>query len=524
MNIKEKGTTSPKKEQHKAVKLAFFPRERRLSGCSMRLAAFCVAAFCCLLPAKAQPDSIPLLTVEAQQADWDSLQAWLTGTLVDPFEVVPPETWQTLVESVNSQLTTPRSQVEFLRVVLPAVQVFQDIHTRLWLPRAANPYFQQGGHYLPLAVRSTGEGLVIVADKDSLLPKGAILEQINGHSADSLFGIILSTQFTEAFLPDPRLRLSEEEFMGRLGWFLPLDTIAVLHLRLPDGLPDTILYPTLQGNTYKPPKPTREEKKARPWAFSQPDTLPAAVLTIKSFRGGGSFAYQRFLRKSFRQLNEDGVPWLIIDVRGNKGGYLYRGELLSRYLAEEPFTYTWGSIVKSSPLSRAGLRERFFLPGITLPLFSKAFGQEIHFAWNAPFGQTDTIRNPQTPPMPKKMRYEGKVLLLTDGLSISNSVLLRNCFYLHGFGESMGTVVAGTASGTYGNAVSFTLPNSRLEGTVSTIRLLSNPEGWAQGQQALLPEYPVEWSREAFLEGKDAVMEAAIRHILRQTPEGPGNK
>ena len=454
-----------------------------------------------------------LLTPDAQQNDFLTLRTIIFETVVDPYATMTPTAWDSLLTQIERQLTIPQSQLDFYFSILPAVQALEDIHTRIWLPQQAYPYYWEGGMYLPVSVRQAGQELIILKDKEGIIPKGSVIRRINGHDVDSLFALIVATQFTDGKLPDPRTRLAESDFMSRLGWFLPLDSLVRVDIKLPTGADSSIAYPSLQANTYKPPKPTKEEKKVLPWSFSVLDSLPVAVMSIKSFSNGGGSKYYSFLRESFQTLDKDNIPYLIIDIRKNTGGYLGRGEALFRYLIDAPTPYTYASIVKGSAIAKDGLKERFFLPGISFGLFPWTKSKDLRTIWKTEPGDLDTLYYKPAKPFKPSKQYQGEIILLTDGLSISNSALFRNAMAHYQLGTNVGTTVAGLSFGTYGNSTAFKLPLSGISGTISTMRVISHPRGMIVSDAPILPEHIVDWSVEDWLNQRDTQLEYALNLI-----------
>jgi C-terminal processing protease CtpA/Prc len=61
-----------------------------------------------------------------------------------------------------------------------------------------------------------------------------------------------------------------------------------------------------------------------------------AVLRINTF---SNELKRGFLKRSFKKLNRDSIPALILDLRINGGGLIRSSLLLSRMIHGEPFTF-----------------------------------------------------------------------------------------------------------------------------------------------------------------------------------------
>jgi C-terminal processing protease CtpA/Prc len=111
-------------------------------------------------------------------------------------------------------------------------------------------------------------------------------------------------------------------------------------------------------NAFKIPT-KREIRKARRNAvlsLTFDDTTSTAYMHLAGFSING---LQKFMRRSFRQIEENKSQHLIIDVRDNGGGHLNNSIRLTRYLAKHPFkvadtiaaisrNFTYGKYIRQS--------------------------------------------------------------------------------------------------------------------------------------------------------------------------------
>lgn len=438
-----------------------------------------------------QEDQIvfPILSPEQQQMDQDSLQQWLLRTHVDGASLLREMDSTNLPKVVRVNNLSPQESNQFLRSLLPVFQLFNDSHTQIWLPVAADPYYLQGGYYLPLQVQYCEDRWSITSDQRGTIPPGSEPVSIAGHRADSLFTQLTQLQIIEGEKTNKARELLSTNFMTRLSWLLPLDSLVRLEIRLPDGRDSLLDYPALRWRDYA--RPNADSLPARPpWAFAWLDSLKeVGYLQVSSFSAGKRRQYRRFLRRQFCTLQQADSPYLIIDLRNNGGGYLHRSYFLLRHLLDSTIAYPYAAVVRGSPLFRDDLRRRTVLPGVQAWLFPWALGPEMRAAWRDRDGQRDTVYYPPLRPVPRRRQFDGQVILLTNALTMSSAGLITLAARQHDLATIIGTAPMVTTKGTYGNAVPFSLPVSHLRGSIATMHIFPDPAAWERPPTDLQPDY-----------------------------------
>lgn len=474
---------------------------------------WCFFVWSSLFAQKHQPPG-QTLTPAQMKEDIDSLRAIIYATPTDPFAFISKEELELLFQQVEDSIQQTRSVVWFYQQLNPIIVSLKDIHTRIWLSWAANPYARNGGFYLPLKIRYFQQRIYIAGDPASHIPPGTELIAINGVPAIWIARKLLSEHYTDGDISPTRVGLMEENFANSLPLFFPIDSLNALQVRTPGSSRDSLIqYPAIT----KTDKPQKVKKKFQ--ESFQLNLLPqdqAAVLRIGSFAQGNELQYRRFLKQSFRTIQKSDIAHLVIDVRGNKGGYIIRGPELLSFLSEKPFYYAHASIVRASPLFKERIKYDMVFPGIAIPVFKKFVGKELVSGWKNPVGTYDTLVWEPTSPKPERLRFTGETYLLTNGLSISNSCLLHHAFTYNLMGKTIGTSCGCIETGTFGNSVEFTLPNSRITGRVSTIRLTTRKNDYRIVSQGLTPDLEVEDTLADFLSGKDTQLEFVLSLIREQ--------
>lgn len=237
-------------------------------------------------------------------------------------------------------------------------------------------------------------------------------------------------------------------------------------------------------------KRVEQNKNSKPHSLTLEDDY--ALLTIKTFAGGGSDKYYSFLKKSFQKINESGVKNLIVDLRDNDGGADNYGIEFVTYLADADFNY-FDRIEVTEHYASKNKRvksENGFHYWLDHPGLSK---------WS-----------------PNEDRFEGNVYVLINGMSFSTTADVASVLFDNKWATFIGQETGGGAYGnTSGQSTSIRLPNSKI-----TVELpywmyftaLNNkyPKG-----RGVIPDYTTTASMKEFINHVYVEMEKAISLIRK---------
>jgi C-terminal processing protease CtpA/Prc len=139
--------------------------------------------------------------------------------------------------------------------------------------------------------------------------------------------------------------------------------------------------------------------------------------------------------------------------------------------------------------------------------------QEYDF-YKSPLGTTRTILYDYTPQNHLGYTYRGKCTLITNGLSMSASVLFAGWFKNEKRGEIIGTQCMGGIGGTFGNSAAYTLDHSNTHLMVSTLKF--TPKDRVRIElNAIDPDHVIRINRQQLIQHKDPVME--YLHIKKES-------
>ena len=232
-----------------------------------------------------------------------------------------------------------------------------------------------------------------------------------------------------------------------------------------------------------------------------------AVMTIRHWYRYADEArkitFSDFLKTSFTQIHDEGTSNLVIDVRNDSGGLDFPVVELFGYLVDQPF-HDYRDIVCNDcdfDFLKYDPEDAKSLPGDILKGTIKGADGKFHVLKQTGLG-------PQQPLQPY---YAGRVFALMNGGSFSSSTEFLTLLHYYRRARFIGQEPAGAYYGyTCGRMVTLTLPNSKLELTFGLLTFYMDVSGYTYPDRGVLPDYPVTYTVDDVLAGRDKDMEMAL--------------
>ena len=216
---------------------------------------------------------------------------------------------------------------------------------------------------------------------------------------------------------------------------------------------------------------------------------------------------KKFFRKVFAYIEQESLTGLVLDLRGNTGGNRKASVELTRYLVDTTFSY---AILKPKLQTRKYLDRHgkllYFMGRI------KYDGSHLFSTERTNLGKL--YRYEYTPKSAEE-RYNGKLIVLTDGLTASAATMTTSWLKQHSNALFAGTQAGGGYNGNNGGAFPMiTLPGSGIRIKFPAYRLILDPiSGNTKG---LIPDFIVEQTIADLLNGKDTALQFALDRIRLQ--------
>lgn len=179
-----------------------------------------------------------------------------------------------------------------------------------------------------------------------------------------------------------------------------------------------------------------------------PDTR---ILRIKSFRKVNPIFYKNM----FDEMQRDSVKQLVIDLRGNTGGNINHAfDLLTNIIDKDIYMYTERRKAKLAPYLSVKGKAQWLLGKLLYDIFPN--GQR----WSDSNGLKYYRYSYKTKNLTK---YNPKIVVLTDGLTVSSGSLVASYLKYYKNAEVMGIESGGTYTGNNGRSFpEIVLPNSKI--------------------------------------------------------------
>lgn len=360
-------------------------------------------------------------------------------------------------------------QHEFYLDLLKTNSLVNDIHTAIYLASENNEYSKKRGKFLPLSL-SYEAGRLLVRDisfEGNKKLKGRQIVSINGISADSLMNVLVSFVNIDGNDPLVQKKLAAYYFRSLFPILFTLrDSNLIVLKKDTSDLNDTIILPAeLKKRTTSK---NLQSEKPENFSFSYLNNENVGYLRISSFLPSGLLSYRIFLRDVFQFLRKNKTEVLILDLRYNGGGLLdYAKELLKYLMPFERKYIDYITVRNNIVMQWVLIKNSFLQPEITR-FIGRISGKAQSHLWSK--NSESIYKNFSTKSVkPDPLCYSGKLYVLFNSFCASATGIVLNNIYMRPNTIFFGTPAACTRNGSYGNPVSFTLPNSRIQMTVSNI-------------------------------------------------------
>ncbi len=421
----------------------------------------------------------------------------------------------------SEKLTDSLTEYKFRNVLSYVVSGIHCGHTSVRPSKPASRYADKvRGLMFPLSVKAWDDTVVITSNlskKDSGVMRGSILKSIDGRPVQ----MILDTFFRH-LSADGYNTTHKYQTISNAGVFrtmyaslyglkakMPVQYIDTLgQLRAAMISPGMLSFDSSRQH-HLPHSTSHSERKQMALRYMRNlriDTLgQTAFLEVNSFTKNNRL--RGFFRTSFASMKKEKVRHLVIDMRGNGGGNVTMSNLLTKYLADQPFKIS-DSLYAITNRSKYGRYvNNYFLNRLFFIFMTrKKLDGYYHFRY---------FENKYFRPK-KKNHFSGDTYILTGGNTFSAAALFTKALIDQ---RNVWVVGEETGGGAYGNTAwlipDVTLPHTGVRFRLPLFRLVidrSTPKG-----HGVMPEVEVKPTVSDIRNNRDYKMNKVL-WLIKQRP------
>lgn len=410
------------------------------------------------------------LTTEEMLADLALLKISIKKVHPDPFDRCAEGNWNLAFNAATEAVQFPLSLLEFSCILSVLLNTLEDSHTAL-NPRDLLLLLSKKRPFSPFYLTRIDEKFYLSKVFKDRIPLGTEVLSVNGYSMNDLY--ILSLQY--APFEGTGISARNELVSTMMGLVFnvynrtPWDPVLMTYISLKG---DTIQKPLASMRSCRYLNKNNKWYEKRNLEFEFRDS--SAYIGLKSFDAKRERRYMRGIDSFFKKVEKLNINNLTIDIRGNRGGYVLLLEHVLSYINTNGATFDLNYLYKRSTLDRFETLSRFEKVDFEKKaqrVYPKGMISKEYNFYKSEMGTIESILYEKKLKNRKSRTFLGNCKLLTNGLSMSASVLMASWFKTHDRGQIIGTPCFGSMAGTHGNPGQVILTNSGLPISISTLKL-----------------------------------------------------
>ncbi len=424
----------------------------------------------------------------------------------EPFSRLDRSTYQQIYQQLHQTLIWPLRRQDFYRQMAPLISRFSDTHTRLLYPQQEYQQFISSHGKFPLALVYSNDGLFVVADGQEkiIIPIGAKVIAINDVAIESILENFKS--YIPAETGSGQRRMIQMEF-PRLLWSL-YDVHTNYEI-------DYLWHDRVFRKTVRAIK-TRDGGLHQPVAShygSYTINKQTRLLWLNDFNEKYD-SFEQFLDRQFRQIAEQEISTVILDLRYNKGGITDNLALLLSYLTKDEVSWAnKGTVKLSEPFRKHHYRlltntknEKYGQYLDWLPVeYLNLLQWEILFASDGEWLEADIDKVNHN----EEIGFKGDLYVLSNGYCFSACASLVATLQQNKLATIIGEAPGSQTHVQYGYPIEVELPNTGLKLVIPAMKFELNDS--ISKQKVITPDHQLERSVIDIILGQDTVLDFALK-------------
>ncbi len=417
---------------------------------------------------------VEILSPAQVKEDFAAFTSHIEKEVPHPYYSCPKNKYDSVKNIVASALADSMTVVQEYRAFYPLVQILNDAHFSIHLPDSFTAV--DSNLYFPLKVILKDNQLFVLKNLSSSpeIKKGEEIVSINGVLVKSIVEKIRACNIKSSNEENFFERWTEEAFAYRLNTLTGLHSPWLIETK--DRKRFTIIGITDSKLS------AEDNNKDSLYTFKILENKPDKIAYIKIASLIFEEQDQRnkldsFLRKSFKQIKENSIQSLIIDIRDDLGGSSLLAKDILDYTTTKSYTLGWG--------------EEYFKNGKLVTDFDSS----LHA------------------PAAMEYKFSGKTVLLSDALTYSSAHMMQVEFKYYGLGQTVGQISSEPLFIT-GEVKKLILPNSRCRFYYPVSNFIL-PGFDKNKKKYFVPNYEINPTVDDRLAGKDSALTFAMNLCMK---------
>lgn len=432
------------------------------------------------------------------------------------YRFTPKDKYDALFDSIESNLTNKTTELDFFRSVSQISSLIREGHTYIQPPESLISSIVNKNLF-PFGVLVEDNRIIVRNSRSPQLDylKKTTIDSINGQSIESILNRFEEYASTVSTFNNSRLTKTLSLYNNfAVAYYYFLDTTSNFRIAYRPNPKATSTSIELEGSSNQFTKlsyPELPPEPKPPFFLDINEQQSTATMTISSFAywviDKKIKDYAAFFEESFITLKDKGIEYLIIDLRGNRGGEeMIAGDLLT-YLIDYEFQIYKYCKAKTLNFSFTN----------SLPNSNKIKLSKINYiATDSGFvmKKADFLRSYS----PKKQHgFKGRTYVLSNGLCASACNIFLAMVKTH----KVGTIIGQESGGAYEDVdgrlrISFNLPYSGIFVSFPAWSMKLNTSG-GDKQKGVIPDHETSPTIEDIISGKDSEMEFIEKLISKKS-------
>lgn len=301
-----------------------------------------------------------MLSVKQMLKDLDQLQVSLEAH-PDPFVRISQADFQAHLADTRAQLTEPLELLDFYKKMASIVALLKDGHSTVRLPEhwMDNQRKENGAFPYEVFLSNDGHLHVINSYNNGEIPRGAEIIALNGLSiAEFLDRVDPYISYERVSFRNTQIDNNFEKYL-----YLAFGQVNNLEVQYQSAETKSIQVSTMPFREWKKfQRKNQEDRESKiqsghPYSYKQLED-GVGLITIYQFKVNDLLAYRTFLTKTFKRIEQNDLHSLIIDLRGNYGGWPKISAHLLQYIATKQFRTLAKASTRISKIYQENLYDR----------------------------------------------------------------------------------------------------------------------------------------------------------------------